>query len=258
MHTLRDDEVNADPILRLSGVHKFFGPLRAVNGVSVEVRAGEVVALCGRSGSGKSTLLRCVNFLETPDLGTIEVDGVVVEAGSSTRERNRRVRDLRLRTGMVFQDFNIFPHLTALQNVTEGLVTVKKLKRRDANAVGEALLGKVGLVEKAGVYPNRLSGGQRQRIAIARALAMEPKVMLFDEPTSALDPETIGEVLTVMRQVAVEGMTMLIATHEIGFAREVGHRMLFMHEGSVIEDGRPSEVIASDDPRISRFFAGMT
>jgi ABC-type polar amino acid transport system ATPase subunit len=190
-------------------------------------------------------VLRCINFLEEPTSGTIEVDGIRLTGGHRTRHQREQIRQLRIRTGMVFQQFNLFPHMTALQNVIEGPVTVKGMALEPARALGMRLLERVGLADKAEEYPIRLSGGQQQRVAIARALAMEPKVMLFDEPTSALDPELIGEVLAVMRDLAVGGMTMIVVTHEMGFAREVAHRMMFFHDGIILEEGTPNEIFES-------------
>jgi ABC-type polar amino acid transport system ATPase subunit len=209
----------------------------------MEVDTGQVVVIFGRSGSGKSTLLRCVNFLEDPTAGTIEVSGIRLEGGHRARHKREQIRQLRTRCGMVFQQFNLFPHMTAIQNVMEGPVTVKGLEERQARAIATEVLGKVGLADKAEEYPIRLSGGQQQRVAIARALAMEPDVMLFDEPTSALDPELIGEVLAVMTSLATElHMTMMVVTHEMGFAREVADRMAFFHEGVILEEGTPAEI----------------
>jgi ABC-type polar amino acid transport system ATPase subunit len=234
--------------LRVEGLWKSFAGHEALRDVDLEVDNGEVVVIFGRSGSGKSTLLRCINFLEEPNEGTIEVAGIRIEGGGHrTRAKRERIRRLRIRTGMVFQDFNLFPHLTALENVVEGPITVLGKSRREADATGRELLHMVGLPDKAGSYPIQLSGGQQQRIAIARALAMNPELMLFDEPTSALDPELIGEVLAVMRRLATElQMTMLVVTHEMGFAREVASRMAFVHEGEIIEEGPPEQVL--NDP----------
>jgi ABC-type polar amino acid transport system ATPase subunit len=221
----------------------------------MEVRKGEVVVIFGRSGSGKSTLLRCVNFLEDPTRGSIEVAGIRLEGGHRTRGKRERIRQLRIRTGMVFQQFNLFPHMTAIQNVMEGPVTVKGMKPDLARSIAREQLAEVGLADKAEEYPIRLSGGQQQRVAIARALAMEPEVMLFDEPTSALDPELIGEVLSVMRGLATEmHMTMLVVTHEMGFAREVAHRAAFFDEGIILEEGPPSEILTNpQSPETKRF-----
>ncbi|MEO8358215.1 MAG: amino acid ABC transporter ATP-binding protein [Chloroflexota bacterium] len=241
---------NSSPIVKVSDLDKYFGRLHVLKKVSVDVASREVVCLIGRSGSGKSTLLRCINFLEEPSFGTIEVDGIKVEAGEKGREHRELIHDVRLKTGMVFQEFNLFPHMTVLENVLEGPVTVKGMDRAKATELAEQHLDSVGLLFKKDEYPNRLSGGQKQRVAIARALTMEPKVMLFDEPTSALDPELIGEVLNVMKKVAKEGMTMLVVTHEMGFAREVADRVLVMADGEIIEDAKPAALFSKpQDPR---------
>lgn len=207
--------------------------------IDLRVGEGEIVVLLGPSGSGKSTLLRCLNGLEELDGGSIELDGIRVDAAMTKRDRQRAFREIRLRTGMVFQQFNLYPHKTALENVIESLIVVKKLPKPNAVDVGEKLLERVGLSEKKDAYPSRLSGGQQQRVAIARALAMEPTVMLFDEPTSALDPELVGEVLDVMRNLAKEGRTMVIVTHEMKFASQVANRIVFMDDGSIVEDASP-------------------
>ena len=248
--------MSAEPIVRVRNLHKYFGKLHVLKDVSFDVQPQEVVVIIGRSGSGKSTLLRCINRLEEPSAGEITVDGITLPAGHLSREHRHLVRDIRIRTGMVFQEFNLFPHKTALENVIEGPIVVKNMPEQEAIELGEALLAKVGLMDKRDEYPVRLSGGQKQRVAIARALAMEPKVMLFDEPTSALDPELIGEVLDVMRELAREGMTMLVVTHEMGFAREVGNRILYMDEGMIVEDS-PPDVIFKDprDPRTREFLS---
>ena len=238
------------PIVKVTDLDKYFGRLHVLKKVNLEVKPMEVVCVIGRSGSGKSTLLRCINFLEEPSAGVIEVDKLVVEAGRKGKEHRQLVHDVRLKTGMVFQEFNLFPHMSVLENVTEGPVTVKKMERAKANEIAEMNLDRVGLLFKKDEYPARLSGGQKQRVAIARALAMEPKVMLFDEPTSALDPELLGEVLNVMKKLAQEGMTMLVVTHEMGFAREVADRVVVMAEGEIIEDKAPEEIFGSPkDPR---------
>ncbi len=238
------------PIVRISNLDKYFGRLHVLKQISMEVAPREVVCIIGRSGSGKSTLLRCINFLEEPSFGAIEVDGLKVEAGGRGKEHRQLVHDVRLKTGMVFQEFNLFPHMSVLENVIEGPVTVKGLDRAKAIELAEQNLDSVGLLFKKDEYPNRLSGGQKQRVAIARALTMEPKVMLFDEPTSALDPELIGEVLNVMKKVAKDGMTMLVVTHEMGFAREVADRVVVMAEGEVIETSKPDNLFTSPkDPR---------
>ncbi|GIU94967.1 MAG: L-cystine ABC transporter ATP-binding protein YecC [Gaiellaceae bacterium] len=242
--------------VRIEGLVKSFGGHVVLKGIDLDVARGEVVVIFGRSGSGKSTLLRCINFLEEPTVGTIEVAGIRIEGGGHrTRAKRERIRQLRIRTGMVFQDFNLFPHRTALENVLEGPVTVLGRPREEAARRARELLAMVGLPDKADHFPIQLSGGQQQRVAIARALAMNPSVMLFDEPTSALDPELTGEVLAVMRRLATElHMTMLVVTHEMGFAREVASRMVFLHEGEIIEEGPPSRVLTRPErPETRRF-----
>jgi ABC-type polar amino acid transport system ATPase subunit len=230
-------------VVRTQNLHKRFGTLEVLKGIDLEVDRGEVLVIFGRSGSGKSTLLRCVNFLEDPTEGSVEVAGIRLEGGHRTRQKREQIRRLRLHAGMVFQQFNLFPHMTAAQNVMEGPVTVKGMKASDVRPIAMELLAKVGLADKADEYPIRLSGGQQQRVAIARALAMDPDVMLFDEPTSALDPELIGEVLAVMKSLATDmHMTMVVVTHEMGFAREVANRMCFFHDGVVLEEGTPDEM----------------
>ena len=235
---------DTSPVLSYHDVRKLFGSFVALDGVSLEVRRREVICLIGPSGSGKSTLLRCTNGLETLDGGEIRLDGVPLPRDP------RGMRAVRQRMGMVFQSFELFPHRTALANVMSGPVTVLGLSRRDAEARAMALLHKVGLADKAASYPANLSGGQQQRVAIARALAMEPEVMLFDEPTSALDPETIGEVLNVMKQLAEEGMTMIVVTHEMTFARRVAHRVVVFERGQIIEQGPPAQIF--DAPLVDR------
>ncbi len=235
-------------------VCKNFGALQVLKGVSLEVGRGEVLCLIGPSGSGKSTFLRCINHLEQVNAGRLYVDGEIV----GYREKNgklyemhpREAAEQRREIGMVFQHFNLFPHRTALENIIEAPTQVKKLRKADALAKARELLDRVGLADKANAYPAQLSGGQQQRVAIARALAMEPKLMLFDEPTSALDPELVGEVLTVMRELARTGMTMVVVTHEMGFAREVADQLAFMDGGVVVEAGPPRDVLA--DPRHER------
>jgi len=232
-------------IVKISNLDKVFGRLHVLHNLSLDVSRSEVICIIGRSGSGKSTLLRCINFLEEPSAGTIEVEGIVVKAGGKGKEHRDLVHAIRLKTGMVFQEFNLFPHMSVLENVTEGPITVKGMDKKEAIEIAEMNLERVGLDEKKDEYPNRLSGGQKQRVAIARALAREPRVMLFDEPTSALDPELIGEVLTVMKKVAKEGMTMLVVTHEMGFAREVADRVVILAEGNIAEQGSPSEIFSN-------------
>jgi ABC-type polar amino acid transport system ATPase subunit len=252
-------DTSARPIVSLREIRKVFGKNEVLKGVSLDVAPGEVVVIFGRSGSGKSTLLKCINLLEGPTSGSVEVDGVRYEAGPTNRARRKTVREIRSRTGMVFQDFNLFPHLRVLENVVEAPVTVKGMPRREAEELGMSFLHKVGVADKRDEHPIRLSGGQKQRVAIARALTMQPKVMLFDEPTSALDPELIGEVLAVMKDLALEsGTTMVVVTHEMGFAREVANRMAFMHEGALIEQGPPAELVGgAKDPRTRRFLEAV-
>ena len=251
--------MTTDVVVRVENLHKYFGQLEVLKGINMEVNRGEVVVIFGRSGSGKSTLLRCINFLEDPTYGTVEVAGVRLEGGHRTRHKREQIRQLRIQTGMVFQSFNLFPNMTTIENVIEGPVTVKGIPKDDARAQGLQLLSKVGLADKADVHPIRLSGGQQQRVAIARALAMEPEVMLFDEPTSALDPELIGEVLAVMKSLATDmHMTMMVVTHEMGFAREVANRMMFFHEGVILEQGTPDELINHTKyPETKKFFEAV-
>ncbi|MEW5870335.1 MAG: amino acid ABC transporter ATP-binding protein [Chloroflexota bacterium] len=246
--------MNANPIIHVENLHKWFGLLHILKGISFNVQTSEVLVIIGRSGSGKSTLLRCLNFLEQPSSGTITIAGQSVVTGPGITPDRKQVLALRLSTGMVFQEFNLFPHMTAIQNVIEGLVTVKKMPKDEAIALGETYLSKVGLLEKRDVHPIRLSGGQKQRVAIARALAMQPAVMLFDEPTSALDPELIGEVLDVMKQLAQEGTTMLVVSHEMGFAHDVADRILYVDHGEIVEEGPPEQIFDNPkDPRTRTF-----
>lgn len=241
-------------------VHKSFGALEVLRGITLDVARGEVMCLLGPSGSGKSTFLRCINHLEKIDGGRLLVDGEFVgyrRAGSKLHElRESEVARKRAEIGMVFQNFNLFPHLTVIQNVVEAPTRVRKEPRREAAERARTLLDRVGLADKESAYPRQLSGGQQQRVAIARALAMRPKLMLFDEPTSALDPELVGEVLDVMRDLAESGMTMVVVTHEMGFAREVGDSLVFMDAGVVVESGRPKDVI--DNPRQERTAAFLS
>lgn len=246
--------MNDNAIIQVDNLHKWFGMLHVLKGISFSVVPKEVLVLIGRSGSGKSTLLRCLNFLEEPSVGTICIAGQSVSTGVGIPLNSQKITALRLCTGMVFQEFNLFPHMTALENVIEGLVTVKRMTREHAIPVGKRYLDKVGLSDKYNVHPIRLSGGQKQRVAIARALAMEPKVMLFDEPTSALDPELIGEVLDVMKQLALEGTTMMVVTHEMGFARDVADRVIYIDRGEIIEQGPPEQVFGNpQDERTHKF-----
>jgi polar amino acid transport system ATP-binding protein len=232
-----------EAIVRVDGLHKRFGALEVLKGIDLVLHKGEVVVVFGRSGSGKSTLLRCVNFLEDPTAGTVEVAGVRLSGGHRTRRKRSQIRQLRTHVGMVFQQFNLFPHMTALENLMVAPACVKGVDNDSARTRALDLLDRVGLAEKADEYPIRLSGGQQQRVAIARALAMQPDVMLFDEPTSALDPELTGEVLAVMKSLATDlHMPMMVVTHEMGFAREVADRMVFFHEGRILEEGPPSQM----------------
>jgi polar amino acid transport system ATP-binding protein len=238
-------------MLVLEDVHKSFGKLHVLRGISMSVRRGDVVCVIGPSGGGKSTLLRCINLLEPPERGRIELEGKDI-----TRARKAELDYVRRRIGMVFQLFNLFPHKTALENVTLAQRTVLERSRAEANAKGKALLERVGLADKVDEYPERLSGGQQQRVAIARALAMDPHVMLFDEVTSALDPELVKEVLDVMRKLAAEGMTMVVVTHEMGFARDVGDRIMFLDDGLIVEEGRPQDLLANPREERTRRFIG--
>ncbi|MGW6397791.1 amino acid ABC transporter ATP-binding protein [Streptomyces sp. NPDC055134] len=238
----------------IKAVHKSFGTLEVLRGIDLEVRTGEVTVVLGPSGSGKSTLLRTINHLEKVDSGWISVDGSLVgyrRSGDKLYElREREVLKQRTQIGFVFQNFNLFPHLTVLQNITEAPVSALKRPRQDALDSARRLLDRVGLADKADAYPKQLSGGQQQRVAIARALALEPKLLLFDEPTSALDPELVGEVLDVIKDLALQGTTMIVVTHEIGFAREVADTVVFMDEGRIVEQGAPGDVL--DAPRHDR------
>jgi polar amino acid transport system ATP-binding protein len=231
------------PIINITNLNKYFGRLHVLKNINLDVQSREVVCVIGRSGSGKSTMLRCINFLEEPSEGEIEIHGLKIPAGGKGSEHQKLVHEARLLTGMVFQDFNLFPHMSILENVMEAPVIVKGMDRNKAREIAEMNLSRVGLLFKKDEYPNRISGGQKQRVAIARALAMEPMVMLFDEPTSALDPELIGEVLEVMKGLAKDGTTMLVVTHEMGFARDVADRIVVMNEGELIEQGTPNEIL---------------
>ncbi len=237
-------------LIVVDNLHKYFGKLHVLKGITAEIDQGEVVVIIGPSGSGKSTFLRCLNLLETPS------EGRVIFEGTDITDKSCDINQHRQKMGMVFQQFNLFPHLTVLQNITMSPVHVKKMPVDAANAKAEELLRRVGLLDKISEYPNMLSGGQKQRVAIVRALAMDPDVMLFDEPTSALDPEMIGEVLDVMKALAREGMTMAVVTHEMGFAREVGTRVLFMDDGMIAEEAKPDEFFTNPkNPRAQDFLS---
>jgi ABC-type polar amino acid transport system ATPase subunit len=247
------------PIVSLRGIEKYFGANHVLRGCNLDVFPRETICLIGRSGSGKSTLLRCTNFLEEPTVGSVEVDGLRVEADplhSRNRAHREQIRQIRMRAQMVFQEFNLFPHMRVIDNLIEAPIRVKKVPRDQAIATAEKYLDKVGLREKRDEYPARLSGGQKQRVAIARALTMEPKVLLFDEPTSALDPSLVGEVITVMEELAHEGATMIVVTHEMNFAREAADRVYFIQEGAFVEAGPPEQVLdAPRDERTQTFLA---
>ena len=234
-------------MIKIKGLKKSFGDLKVLRGIDLEIAEREVVVIIGPSGSGKSTLLRCINFLEVPTEGTIEVDGIKMDS-----EEN--INAVREEVGMVFQRFNLFPHMTVLDNITLAPMKVRGIERAKAEITAQELLDRVGLGDKASAYPNQLSGGQQQRVAIARALAMKPKVMLFDEPTSALDPEMVGEVLDVMKKLAESGMTMVIVTHEMGFAREVGTRLLFVDGGFIVEQGPPKKIFENPKEERTKLF----
>ena len=251
----------SEPMVKAKDVHKRFGRLEVLKGISLQVAPGEVMCLIGPSGSGKSTLLRCVNHLEKINRGRLWVDGKLVgykEAGGKLYELPEpQIARHRADVGMVFQRFNLFPHMTAIQNVIEAPIRVKKTRKREALTRGQELLERVGLADKVDEYPARLSGGQQQRVAIARALAMDPKLMLFDEVTSALDPELVKEVLDVMRELARMGMTMIVVTHEMGFARDVADEVVFMAEGTVVERGKPADVLDSPREERTKRFLGL-
>ncbi|RGS73138.1 amino acid ABC transporter ATP-binding protein [Mitsuokella sp. AF21-1AC] len=234
-------------MIAIENLKKSFGEVEVLKGIDLDIKEKEVVVIIGPSGSGKSTLLRCMNYLEQPTSGKVSVDGIVLDGEAN-------INKVREEVGMVFQRFNLFPHMTVLQNIMLAPMKVRHIKKEEAEETAKTLLARVGLADKADSYPNQLSGGQQQRVAIARALAMKPKVMLFDEPTSALDPEMVGEVLDVMRKLAEEGMTMVIVTHEMGFAREVGDRLLFVDDGRIIEQGDPKEVFEHPQEERTRSF----
>lgn len=249
-------------MIRMENIHKHFGRLHVLKGVSLEVNKGEIISIIGPSGSGKSTLLRCMNQLERIDEGVVEIEGIVVEAAGNVEAKitaaPQEVRTAYRKMGMVFQSFNLFPHMTALGNVIEAPMLVNKLAKDEAVKIAERQLEKVGLLGKKDAFPSKLSGGQKQRVAIARALAMNPDIMLFDEPTSALDPELIGEVLSVIKNLAQEHMTMLIVTHEMGFAKEISDRVIFMDDGQILEDSSPMEFFENPrHPRIKTFLEKM-
>ncbi len=234
-------------MIDIENLRKSFGDVEVLKGIDLTIKEKEVVVIIGPSGSGKSTLLRCMNYLEEPTSGKVSVDGIVLDGEAN-------INKVREEVGMVFQRFNLFPHMTVLDNIMLAPIKVRHITKAEAEDTARKLLARVGLADKADAYPSQLSGGQQQRVAIARALAMKPKVMLFDEPTSALDPEMVGEVLDVMRKLAEEGMTMVIVTHEMGFAREVGDRLLFVDDGRIIEQGNPKEVFEHPQEERTRLF----
>ncbi|MCA6940223.1 amino acid ABC transporter ATP-binding protein [Pectobacterium polaris] len=254
-----NEALNDDIVLRIRGLQKRFGAVEVLKGIDLDVRRGEKIAIIGGSGSGKSTLLRCLNFMEIPSAGTIELDGVVLGKTNAQGQRDYPEKQLcavRERVGMVFQQFNLFPHMTVLENVREALLSVKKMPRHDADIIAKAQLEKVGLANKQDARPGSLSGGQQQRVAIARALAMSPEVMLFDEPTSSLDPELVGEVLHTIRALAEEGRTLLLVTHELGFAYHFADRVVFIENGVIHEMGSAEQVLKNpQQPRTQAFLA---
>jgi polar amino acid transport system ATP-binding protein len=238
-------------MIQINGLNKWFSKMHVLKDIDLHVKANEVVVIIGSSGSGKSTLLRCINFLEKAQKGSITIDEKLVTS------KSKQLHLIRQEVGMVFQHFNLFPHRTVLENVIEGLTQVKNMPKEEACEIGKNLLERVGLLEKIHVYPAMISGGQKQRVAIARALAMNPKIMLFDEPTSALDPELVGEVLKVMKELAKEGMTMVVVTHEMGFAREVADKVVYMDEGRILEIGTPEEIFDTPQKERTKEFLGQ-
>ena len=237
-------------MIKIDGLHKNFGSLEVLKGIDLHIKLGEVVVIIGPSGSGKSTLLRCINLLEDITSGTVIVDNL------DLKDKNTDINFIRTEVGMVFQQFNLFPHMTAMENVTLGPIKVRKMSKKKAQNLGLELLRKVGLEDKAHVYPDQLSGGQKQRVAIARSLALTPKAMLFDEPTSALDPELVGEVLEVMKALVVDGMTMVVVSHEMGFAREVAQRVIFMDDGLIVEENTPKNIFSNPQNERTKNFLG--
>jgi ABC-type polar amino acid transport system ATPase subunit len=244
-------------IVDAKGIEKYFGDNHVLKGIDLRVRRRQAVMLIGRSGSGKTTLIRCLNFLEEPTVGSVEIDNVRIEADplhANTRPRQEQIRQIRLRAGMLFQEFNLFPHMNVLGNLIEAPMRVRHLPREEAVSLAEGFLEKVGMSDKRDEFPARLSGGQKQRVAIARALCMEPKVLMFDEPTSALDPELVGEVLTVMEELAHEGTTMIVVTHEMHFAREAADTVVYMDDGQIIEAGPPEQVLGDPEDERTKTF----
>ena len=246
----------SEPMVRITGLHKSFGSNEVLRGIDMTVEKGTTIAVIGPSGSGKSTLLRCVNHLDPPTAGSIEIDGEPMSLGPDApyRRQEAQLNRMRSQVGMVFQRFNLFPHRTAIGNVMEGLLVVRRMAEPEARRIAAAMLDRVGLAAKMDAYPAQLSGGQQQRVAIARSLVMEPKVMLFDEATSALDPELVDEVLTVMRELAAEGLTMIVVTHEMGFARDVARSVVFMDQGVIVEQAAPQDIFVAPQHDRTRQF----
>jgi len=242
-------------MITINNLHKSFNDVTVIKGVNLNIQRGSVIVIIGPSGSGKSTLLRCINGLELPNDGTIKIDQLQVDF--STKTSQKEILNMRRQTGMVFQSYALFPHLTALENIIEGLITVKQMKKKEAIQIGEQLLTRVGLIKHKDSYPAQLSGGQEQRVAIARALAMDPKVMLFDEPTSALDPELVSDVLNVMKDLANEGMTMVVVTHEMKFAQDVADEVIFIDDGHIIEQGRPEQIFTNPSEKRTKQFLSL-
>lgn len=245
-------------VISVKDLYMSFGDLEVLKGVSMDIRKGEVVAILGPSGSGKTTFLRCINFLERAQKGTVSVSGFEVDCAGAGHKQKQKMIELRRKTAMVFQNYNLLSHRTLVENVMEGLVIVRKMDKKEAYQKSKEMLEKVGLGERLNYYPHMLSGGQKQRASIARALVLNPEVILFDEPTSALDPELVGEVLDTMKKIAEEGMTMIVVTHEIGFAKNVASRIVFMDNGVIVEEGNPKEVIEHpQNPRTQKFLSKM-
>ena len=244
----------AEPMIKVRGLHKYFGPLHVIRGVDLDVMPREVVVIIGPSGGGKSTFLRCLNFLEEPSAGSIEIDSVEIRAREPAREQRRHIREIRQKAGMVFQQFNLFNNLNVLENCVVGQVKVLKRSKAEARKTALEYLDLVGMSAFINAKPNQISGGQKQRVAIARALSMEPEALLFDEPTSALDPEMVGEVLKVMKSLASSGLTMLVVTHEMAFARDVAHRVVFMDDGVIVEEDTPEVIFNNPNNERTRIF----
>jgi len=243
-------------MINIKNLHKSFGSNEVLKGIDIQINKGETAVIIGPSGSGKTTLLRCINLLETPNAGSISIGKSEINFNGNKKTANSEVIALRKQTGMVFQGFYLFPHMTVIENIMEGQVSVLKRSKNESREKGLKLLQKVGLIEKSGYYPHELSGGQQQRVAIARAMAMEPDVLLFDEPTSALDPELAAEVLNVMKELSMEGMTMVVVTHKMSFARDVAHKVIFMDQGQIVESGTPSFIFQNtNNERLKRFLS---